>query len=338
MHALIPIAAKRLKFVLAVAFAAALVGSGPADGEETAEPSLAAYFKSAPDQTDGEAWTSSTASPEDVFAIAEDRFTGGACQCGECTGYHWEFLPKDSLYPFYLADTKASRLAGQWLEGTGDHTLLDSTLGGRFGLFRYVDATPAPFKRGIQADIEGSGQVRLDMDFEHDVRSVDFRAGVPISVSFGRLQTRFGYYHLSSHVGDEYLIRYPAFERKNYSRDVLFLGGAYWLNARSRVYGEMGWAFYSDVCEPWEFVFGIENAPRTPTGLRGAPFYAINGRLREEVDFGGAVTVQAGWAWRSAYSTGLLRTGLHYFNGKSNQFSFYDEHEELIGAGLWYDF
>lgn len=267
-----------------------------------------------------------------------DRFTEEACQCGECAGYRWEFLPKDALYPFYLADTKASRLAGQWLESTGDHTLLDSTLGGRFGIFRYVDATPGPFKRGIQADVEGSAQVRLDMDFEHDVRSVDFRAGVPIAVSFGRFQTRFGYYHLSSHVGDEFLIRYPTFDRENYSRDVLFLGAAYWLSTETRVYGEAGWAFYSDVCEPWEFVTGIESAPRTPTGLRGAPFYAINGHLREEVDFGGSVTVQAGWAWRSSHNTGLLRTGLHYFNGKSNQFSFYDQHEELIGAGLWYDF
>lgn len=268
----------------------------------------------------------------------EGDFSGTACQCGECNGYHWEFLPKDSLYPFYLADTKASRMAGQWIEATDDGTLMDATLGGRFGVFRYVDATPGPFKRGIQADFEGSAQVRLDMDREHDVRAVDFRAGVPISVSFGRFQTRFGYYHLSSHVGDEFLIRLPAFERQNYSRDVLFLGGAYWLNESTRVYGEAGWAFYYDVCEPWEFTFGIESAPRRATGLRGAPFYAINGRLREEVDFGGALTAQLGWAWRSAYNTGLLRTGLHYFNGKSNQFSFYDEHEELIGAGLWYDF
>lgn len=265
-------------------------------------------------------------------------FRNTACQCGECNGYHWEFLPKESLYPFYLADPKASRMAGQWIEATDDGTLLDGTLGGRFGLFRYVDATPGPFKRGIQADIEGSAQVRLDMDREHDVRSVDFRAGVPIAVSFGRFQTRFGYYHLSSHVGDEFLIRLPAFDRLNYSRDVLFLGGAYWLNESTRVYGEAGWAFYYDVCEPWEFTFGIESAPRRATGLRGAPFYAINSRLQEEVDYGGSLTAQVGWAWRSAYNTGLLRTGLHYFNGKSNQFSFFDDHEELIGAGLWYDF
>lgn len=261
-----------------------------------------------------------------------------ACSCGDCDAYRWEFLPRDPLYPFYLADTKQSRMAGQWLEATDDATLLDSTLGGRFGIFRYVEGAPGPFRRGVQADFEGAAQVRLDMDQEHDVRAVDFRAGVPISVSFGRLQTRFGYYHLSSHLGDEFLLRNPGYPRVNYSRDVLFVGAAYWLDNSTRIYGEMGWAFYSDVSEPWEFSFGIEEAPRHPTGIRGAPFYAVHGHLREEVDFGGNVTAQLGWAWRSTYDTGLLRLGLHYFNGKSNQYSFYDDHEEMIGMGLWYDF
>lgn len=274
----------------------------------------------------------------DFLHGVSSRLRGDHCSCGECDEFHWEFLPRENLYPFYLADTKQSRLAGQWVESTGDATLLDGTLGGRFGIFRYVNSTQGPWRKGIQADVEGAAQVRLDMDSEHDVRSVDFRAGVPIAMSFGRFQTRFGYYHLSSHVGDEFLIANPTFNRLNYSRDVLFLGAAYWLDESTRIYGEAGWAFYSDVSEPWEFTFGIEEAPRTATGIHGAPFYAVNAHLREEVDFGGTLSAQIGWAWRSKYDTGLLRFGLHYVNGKSNQFSFYDDHEELVGVGLWYDF
>jgi hypothetical protein len=261
-----------------------------------------------------------------------------ACSCEDCNTFHWEYLPRENIYPFYLADTKQSRMAGQWVEGSNDATLLDATLGGRFGILRYVNNTKGPFRRGVQLDFEGSAQVRLDMDNEHDVRSVDFRAGVPLSFSFGRLQTRIGYYHNSSHLGDEFLIKNPGYDRKNYVRDVLLLGAAYWVTDSTRVYGEATWAFYSDISEPWELIFGIEDAPRKPTGLRGAPFYAVNGRLREEVNFSGAVTIQAGWAWRSSYDTGLLRVGLHYFNGLSNQFSFYQDHEELLGLGLWYDF
>lgn len=294
---------------------------------------------------DGSSWSSTPAdfSPEPLvsdhlFDDFANRLCGDVCNCPKCEDYHWEFLPRESLYPFYLADTKQSRLAGQWLDASNDSTLLDSTLGGRFGIFRYVNSTKGPFRRGVQLDFEGSAQVRLDMDEEHDVRSVDFRAGVPLSFSFGRFATRIGYYHISCHLGDEFLLKNPGYNRLNYVRDVLLLGGAYWLNDRARVYGEATWAFYSDISEPWEFIFGIEDAPRKPTGLKGSPFYAINARLREEIDFSGSLTVQAGWAWRSSYDTGLLRVGMHYFNGLSDQWSFYDQHEQTFGAGLWYDF
>ena len=54
------------------------------------------------------------------------------------------------------------------------------------------------------------------------------------------------------------------------------------------------------------------------------------------VNFGGGLTVQTGWAWRNAGGH-LLRMGLHYYNGESNQFSFFDKHEQQIGFGVWYD-
>ena len=34
----------------------------------------------------------------------------------------------------------------------------------------------------------------------------------------------------------------------------------------------------------------------------------------------------------------LLRLGVQYYNGKSSQYSFYDEFEEQLGFGIWYDF
>ncbi len=253
--------------------------------------------------------------------------------------YEYQFLPKESLYPFYIADKKASRLGSIIQHGHDDFDDLvwDVSLGGRFGLIRYTDNDPE-FPRGWQVDIEGAGLVRLDLRQEHDVRAADFRAGLPITYSFGRFQTRFGYYHLSSHLGDEFLLKNPGFPRVNYSRDVLFVGGSLWLSRSTRIYGEAGWAFYSDISEPWEFQFGIESAPYRPTGLRGAPYYAIGTSLRQEVNFSGNFVAQVGWAWRAWDHSGMLRTGLHYYNGKSSQFSFYDSFEEFVGWGLWYDF
>ena len=79
----------------------------------------------------------------------------------------------------------------------------------------------------------------------------------------------------------------------------------------------------------------ISSPPRQPAC--GAPFFAINGHLREVNDFGGNMTVQTGWHWRGR--TGhLLRIGMQYFNGMSEQGEFYNQFEEQFGGGLWYDF
>ncbi len=248
----------------------------------------------------------------------------------------WEALPTDTIYPFYLGDLKSSRLSGIW--SGGDEQLVDAKLGGRFGLLRFNRGQEGPFLRGTQVDVEGSGQLRLAPSENMDLRSVDFRAGVPVSFGFGRFHTRVGYYHLSSHVGDEFLLRRPDFNRLNFSRDVLYLGAGYWLTPQTRVYGETGWAFYSDVSKEWEFMFGIERAPRFATGLAGGLFYAAHAHLREELNYSGHFTGQIGWAWRRDERSGLLRIGLDYFNGKSRQYSFFREHEQQLGFGVWYDF
>jgi hypothetical protein len=60
--------------------------------------------------------------------------------------------------------------------------------------------------------------------------------------------------------------------------------------------------------------------------------------LREELDFGGNAVFQTGWAWRRSPASGLFRVGVEYYNGKDDQFSFYQDSVEKIGVGMWYDF
>lgn len=245
-------------------------------------------------------------------------------------------LPESLIYRSYLAGIKESRMGAQLVNRQDDGTLLDGTLGGRIGILRLG---PRDKPLGYQVDVEGSAQVRLDPAEDVDVRSVDFRAGVPFSYGWGNQQIKFGYYHLSSHLGDEFVLKNPGFKRLNFARDVLILGYSIYPTERLRFYGEAGWAFWSDVSGLWEFQFGAEYAPTRPTGIRGEPFWAINGHLRQEVNYGGGLTAQAGWAWRDDGPAGrLFRIGLHYYNGESPQFSFFDDFEQQIGGGVWYDF
>jgi hypothetical protein len=250
--------------------------------------------------------------------------------------WHWQILPEGLVYRSYLAGTKESRFSAHILHDTERGWLWEATLGARVGLLRYGTNDPLN-PVGFQIDAEGSSQVRLDIPDDVDVVSVDFRGGLPITFGIGRHRTKLAYYHLSSHVGDEFLLKNPGFARLNYSRDAFVLGHSIYVTPAWRVYAEAGWAFYSDVGDPWEFQVGTEYAPSCPTGIRGAPFFAINGQFRQEINFGGGLSMQGGWSWRAEHGA-LLRTGVHYYNGESNQFSFLGQTDHQIGFGVWYDF
>lgn len=253
------------------------------------------------------------------------------------SSWSWQVLPDGLMYRSYLAGPHEPRFASKWIHERDQDWLWDVALGGRVGMLRYGTSDPL-WPEGWQVDIEGAAFPRLTLEEDRDLVSVDFRFGIPITFRQGQFETKFAYYHLSSHLGDEYSIRHPGVTRINFSRDALVWGVAFYPFQDARMYAEVGWAFcYDGGTRPWEFQFGIDYSPLRPTGLIGAPFFAVNGHLRQEVDFGGGFTLQTGWQWRG--DTGrLARVGLQYFNGMSDQYQFYLQHEEQVGVGVWYDY
>ena len=307
-----------------------------------------------------------TASPQPavpIDALTDAELDQLAC-CGESLattetlvdpviGGHWssqqysahtsggslELLPSDVIWHSYWAGAKEPRMSGNFLEEFSDDlTLLDVTLGGRSALLRNASRNAQGPWYGWEVQIEGAAILRLNLDQDWDFESVDFRFGVPLIIARNQLHWKLAYYHLSSHVGDEFLVRNPGTTRINYSRDVLVAGVSYFPRPAWRWYAETGWAFYDDQgSDPWEFQFGLDLAQPGPTGRQGTPFLAINGHLREEVHFGGNLVVQGGWLWRGRTGR-VLRTGLHYYNGKSPQFEFFDQFEQQLGIGLWQEY
>lgn len=251
--------------------------------------------------------------------------------------WDWQLLPDGLIYRSYLAGFKEPRFHSFWAYEQNEGVIWDIALGGRVGLVRFGSHDNVR-PEGFQFDLEGAAFPRLMPELEDDLWAADFRAGAPLTFGIGPHQTKLAYYHLSSHLGDEYLLKHPMVTRFNYSRDVIVLGQSYYVTDDLRLYAEAGWAFYSDVAGEWEFQFGIDYSPLVYNGFRGTPFAAINGHLREEVDFSGNLDVQAGWQWRSATSGQLVRFGVEYFNGLSDQFSFFNQHENKVGLALWYDY
>jgi hypothetical protein len=251
--------------------------------------------------------------------------------------WYWRVLPEGVVWQSYWAGVHEPRLGGVAHKLNASTSLLDGSVGGRAALFRYgTEGVGRP--QGLELQAEGAAFPRLNLDENWDLDATDFRVGFPLVYGRERWQAKFSYYHLSSHMGDEFAIREMALaDRINYSRDALTLALSFFPHPAWRFYAEADWAFYYDVCEPWAFQFGVDVAKPGATGAWGTPFFAVNGHIREEVNYGGNVVAQAGWLWRGNTSQ-TLRIGLHYYNGKSSQFEFFDQFEEQIGGGLWYDF
>jgi hypothetical protein len=272
-------------------------------------------------------------------AMAASRDSQGEFLMNSNEAWSWQLLPSGLMYKSYLAGNREPRMGSQIVRESNHGWLWDATVGGRVGILRYGTENDL-WPQGWQLDIEGAAFPRLDLEHEEDLISADFRGGLLSTTRQGPWETKFGYYHLSSHLGDEYMIRYPSTlaTRINYSRDSLIAGLAVHPHPSIRLYSEAGWAFHDDGgAKPWEFQFGAEFSSNEPTGIGGAPFFAVNAHLRQENDFGGNLTVQTGWQWRGR--TGhLLRTGVQYFNGMSDQYQFFNRFEEQVGFGLWYDY
>jgi hypothetical protein len=251
----------------------------------------------------------------------------------------WQLLPSDVIYRSYMAGQKEPRLASVWDYDKEIGWKWEGALGGRVGIFRYGTDGKEGRPSGFEADIEGAAFPRLDTNYDRDLMSTDFRFGVPLTLGYERYQTKFAFYHLSSHLGDEFMLKNPTYPRINYSRDALVWGHSFYLMDALRLYGEAGWAFHNDGgSEPWEFQFGIDFSPVEATGyFGGSPFLALNVHMRQEVDFGGNFVVQTGWQWRGV-SGHLLRLGMQYNTGKSEQLEIFSQTEHKIGAGVWYDY
>ncbi|MFG0263343.1 MAG: DUF1207 domain-containing protein [Novipirellula sp. JB048] len=169
--------------------------------------------------------------------IISDPRTVAALRTPAREAIGWTVLPDGLLYKSYLAGPHEPRHAMVIFSDTHGGMFWDATLGGRVGFLRHgTFGTRDP--QGWQWDFEGAVMVRLDMLNSEDVESMDFRFGTLITRADGPWSSKVGYFHISSHVGDEYMERHPWFERINYVTESMIAGLSYQAAEPLRLYGE----------------------------------------------------------------------------------------------------
>ena len=252
--------------------------------------------------------------------------------------YDWRVLPVGVMYKSYLAGEKEPRIQSTWLTNRQGNLVWETALGGRYSFLRYGTSDPVR-PEGWEIAFEGAALPRVDPKAPSSpLIAVDYRIGLLSTWRQGPNAFKAGYYHLSSHLGDEFLLSNPGFVRLNYVRDSAIVGWTHDLTPEAQVYGEVAYAFnHEDGALPLEFQYGIQYSPRVP-GLYGAPFGGINGHTRQDFNYETSINVVAGWQWWGEQSNHTFRVGLQYYDGPAMQYSFVNKHETLIGWGLWFDY
>ncbi len=256
--------------------------------------------------------------------------------------WHWQWLPNGVLYRAYFASNRESRLAVHLIhEDKQDKNFWDPVLGGRFPLLRYGDESKL-YPQGFQVDAEAAALARLTLDEDRDMTSTDYRFGLPLTWRKGHWETKLGYYHISSHMGDEWIVKHyqetGEVYRLNYVRDCIMYGIAYRPDANWRFYVGGDYAFWtSSGAEPWQFELGVEYSPILLPGIHGSPFSAVHFKWNEECDWETYFSFEFGWQWKTTYQH-TMRTGLYYMSGCADQYQRYNRHETQVGYGLWFDF
>lgn len=254
--------------------------------------------------------------------------------------YQFQILPPGLMYRSYLAGEKEPRMMWSALYDTKrNRTIWETALGGRVGLVRY-GTEGAVDPQGYQLDLEGAVFARLiPAEPSTMLEGADFRFGLLNTWREDRIAVKWGYYHVSSHLGDEFLIVNPDFERINYVRDAAIVGMMFDVLDDTQVYGEVANALGSQGgAKPWEFQFGTQYVPNRKVLANGAPYVGANTYMRQDFRFRPGFNFIAGWNWYGDKTGERLRIGMQYYRGPSLQYSFFDRQERLIGGGIWFDY
>jgi hypothetical protein len=183
-------------------------------------------------------------------------------QCDACRGI---WMPDDPpLFRPFMADPRQVCYSVGWR--FDDDALVQNVIpvsyGDSFAFYRWCNV--GPWNGQLQIELEGCLWAVFDPCYDSSpLMNADYYVAVPIIYAFDNWQFRLRGFHISSHIGDEFLLNHPHFDRRNPSAEYLDFFISHDLTDEIRVYAGLGYIVAQD--ESFKF----------------SPFYsAIGGEVR----------------------------------------------------------
>jgi len=158
------------------------------------------------------------------------------------------FMPESPpLFRPLMADPRQLAYSVGWRfnDRVLERNVIDVSFYDRFAIFRWCDLWK--WKGDLQLEIEGG--VWAVFDPLHDsspLVDADYYVGFPLTYAFDNWAIRIRGYHISTHIGDEFLLNNPHFHRLNPSVEAFDLFVSNYFTKDIRLYGGIGYVACQD--------------------------------------------------------------------------------------------
>ena len=265
--------------------------------------------------------------------------------------------------PFYTLKYQSGNDAAFLLPGLSQDDLPGRSvtaisLGDIFPIYRWNQVTSKAFN--VQLSVEACMWGWFNMDAPQcdpsrnewaELITTDYMLGIPLTIAKDQYALRFRVYHISSHLGDEYICNHSevvclnGHVRVNPSMEAVDMFISYYLNDYFRIIGGPGVVFHSDTSypiKPLYFEWGIEarnwRSRSTSTDLYSTPFISTYFRQWEENNFKIDASFMIGWEWSRLENIGRnFRVFGQYLNGYSTG-QFFKEPASYWSIGVSYGY
>lgn len=240
---------------------------------------------------------------------------------------------------------------------------VDIALGDDFAVYRWLDVI---WHGDLQVGIEAGIWTVFNMDpgspniaTGTELVNTDFYVGVPITYARDKWSFRLRGYHISSHLGDEFLVNHPSFVdvdgpnkdnpnrvRVNPSNEAIDFAVSYQASEALRVYAFPGAIVHSDESFPWKPMY-IEYG--TEVRFLGTKFYrqklygtiyiGMHWRNYQELDWNFDGTYRIGYEFSKLQGIGRkFRFYVEYHHGYSLEGQFSKDRTHYTQYNLSYGF
>jgi len=224
----------------------------------------------------------------------------------------------------------------------GDQVLgnqaFEFSLGDIFPVFRWTNVFDSHMD--MQFDVVGCMWAVFNMwgnNFPNneisELVTSDYMGALCLSAAFDQWSFRLRGYHVSSHLGDEYMVNHPDVQRVNPSFEAIDFFGSYQLTEGLRFYAGPGWIVQSDKSFPlqnfyieWGGELRLLGSKSFYHKLYGTPFLAMNFRNWQVRNWKLDATYALGYEWSRLKGVGRkFRIYGEYHNGYSEGQFFYQD-------------